>query len=130
MIARTRNATCPGAMLELYMRQTHTPWDDQQFLFRPIYKFSEDERLRGSSYISYSCLCDLFKKKLEALGKKSGEYGQHSLRAGRATAAANLGVADRLFSIMVVGSPRMLRTAMLRISRSSGWGFQGAWGYS
>ena len=97
VIARTRNATCPVAMLELYMRRTHTAWDDQRFLFRPICKSSKGERLRESGCISYSCLRDLFKRKLEALGEKSGDYGLHSLRAGGATAAANLGVADRLF---------------------------------
>ena len=97
MIARTRNATCPVAMLELYMRQTHTAWDDQQFLFRPICKSSKGERLRESGCISYSCLRDLFKRKLEVLGEKLSDYGIHSLRAGGATAAANLGVADRFF---------------------------------
>ena len=70
--------------------------DDQRFLFRPICKSSQGERLREFSCISYSCLRDLFKRKLEALGEKLNDYGLHSLRTGGATTAANLGVADRL----------------------------------
>lgn len=97
VIARIRNAICPVAMLELYMRQTHTQWEDQCFLFRPICKSKGGERLRGSGCVSYSCLRDLFKKKLEALGVDSGVYGLHSLHAGGATSMANLGVADHLF---------------------------------
>ena len=97
LIARTGNPTCPVAMLERYMRQTRTPWDDRRFLFRPICRSKGKEVLKGSGCISYSCLRDLFKKKLIALGVDPGEYGLHSLRAGGATAAANLGVADRLF---------------------------------
>lgn len=97
VIAKTGNITCPVSMLELYMRRTHTSWEDQRFLFRPICKSKQGERLREAGCISYSCLRDLFKKKLEALGVQPAEYGLHSLRAGGATAAANLGVADRLF---------------------------------
>ena len=97
LIARTGNPTCPVAMLECYMRRTQTPWDDQRFLFRPICRSKGKEVLKATGCISYSCLRDLFKKKLEALGMDPRVYGLHSLRAGGATAAANLGVADRLF---------------------------------
>ena len=120
VIARTRNAACPVAMLELYMWRTHTAWDDQRLLFRPICKSSKGERLRESGCISYSCLRDLFKRKLEALGEKSGDYGY--------TACGQAGQLQLLIwkwrtassSAMVVGGPRMLKTAMLRIPWSRG----------
>ena len=97
VIARTQNRTCPVAMLESYLLETGTLLSDQRRLFRPICKSKKSEKLRKSGSISYSCLRDLFKKKLKDLGYNSDEFGLHSLRAGGATAAANSGVPDRLF---------------------------------
>ena len=97
VIARTHNKTCPVAMLESYLSETGTLLSDQRWLFRPICKANKSEKLRESGCISYSCLRDLFKKKLKDLGYNPDEFGLHSLRAGGATAAANSGVPDRLF---------------------------------
>ena len=97
LIARTRSSTCPVALLESYMKQTRMSWEDNRFLFRPIQKTKKGEMLRGSGQISYSCLRDLFRKKLDCLGFPSGDFGLHSLRAGGASAAANAKVPDRLF---------------------------------
>jgi len=96
LIVSTGNATCPVAMLEQYMREAHTSWVDQQFLFRLVCKSKNGERLKASGAISYSCVRDLFKK-LKTLGVDPGEYGLHSLRVGGASAPPNRGVADRLF---------------------------------
>ena len=97
VVARTNSSTCPVAMLESYMVRTKMLWDDQRFLFRPIQKSLKGEALRESGCISYTCLRDLFKRKLKDLGYQAEEYGLHSLRAGGASAAANAGVPDRLF---------------------------------
>ena len=97
LIARTKSITCPVAMLERYMERTSTKWNDECFLFRPIQKTKNGETLRRSGKISYSCLRDLFNKKLESLGFTATDFGLHSLRAGGATAAANAGIPDRLF---------------------------------
>jgi len=96
-IARTGNLTCPVAMLEAYMARNGLTWKDQRFLFRPISKSGKTEKLRESGNISYSCLRELFKRKLKELGYDHNKFGLHSLRAGGATAAANNGVPDRLF---------------------------------
>ena len=64
LIARAGNATCPVAMLEWYMRQMHTSWEDKWFFFRSICKSRGGERLKASGSISYSCMRDL--KKLKA----------------------------------------------------------------
>lgn len=96
-IAETGNITCPVAMLEAYMLRTGMPWDDERLLFRPICKTAKSEKLRESGAISYSCLRELFKKKLRELNYDPDKFGLHSLRAGGATAAANNGVPDRLF---------------------------------
>ena len=91
------NRTCPVAMLESYLLETGTLLSDQRWLFRPICKSKKSEKLRESGSISYSCLRDIFKKKLKDLGYNPDEFGLHSLRAGGAIAAANSGVPDHLF---------------------------------
>jgi len=97
VIARTGTSTCPVAMLESYLTKSATPLNDERFLFRPIQCTKNGEVLRSSGRISYSCLGELFKKKLKSLGFPAKLFGLHSLRAGGATAAANAHVPDRLF---------------------------------
>ena len=97
LVARTNNSTCPVAMLERYMQSTSMAPHDQRFLFRPIQSTRKGEFLRDTGKISYSCLRDLFRKKLSDLGFPPNEFGLHSLRAGGATAAANAKVPDRMF---------------------------------
>ena len=97
LISRTKSKTCPVAMVENYMEKTGMSMNDSRFLFRPIQKTKQGEVLRESGQISYSCLRDLFRKKLDYLGFAASDFGLHSLRAGGATAAANAGVPDRLF---------------------------------
>lgn len=59
IIAGTGNITCPVAMLEMYMTQTYVSLDDHCFLFKPICKSNQGEKLRESVRIS---LRDLFMK--------------------------------------------------------------------
>ena len=40
---------------------------------------------------------EIFREMLRAIGHNPDQFGLHSLRSGGATAAANSGVADRLF---------------------------------
>ena len=97
VVARTGMSTCPVAMLEQYLLRTSTATDDKKFLFWPIQSTKNGEVLRNAGKISYSCLLELFEKKLKSLGFPSDSFALHSLRAGGATAAANAGVPDRLF---------------------------------
>ena len=96
-IAQTGNITCPVAMLERYMAKIGMAWDEERLLFRPICKTAKTEKLRQSGSISYSCLRELFRKKLRKLDYDPDKFGLHSLRAGGATAAPNSGVSYRLF---------------------------------
>ena len=82
---------------ELWGGLVRMSMNDSCFLFRPIQKTKQGEVLRESGQISYSCLRDLFCKKLDYLGFAASDFWLHSLRAGGATAAANAGVPDRLF---------------------------------
>lgn len=79
LVSRTMSKTCPVAMLESYMERTGMSWSDSRFLFRPIQKTKRGEVLRESGQISYSCLRDLFRKKLDHLGFAAGNFGLHSL---------------------------------------------------
>ena len=97
VVTRTKSSTCPVAMTEHYLSRTNTKWSDQRFLFRPIQRTKNGESLKGSGKISYSCLRDLFRKKLTDLGFPARDYRLYSLRAGGATAAANAKVPDRCF---------------------------------
>ena len=97
IIARSGKVTCPVSNLEEYLRRTGTALQSQSFLFRPICKTKSGERLRESGSISYTCLWEQFKNKLSKLGYNPLEFGLHSMRAGGATKAANVGVPDRLF---------------------------------
>ena len=66
-------------------------------LFRGITRTKQGERLRASGSLSYTRMRELFLAKLKDLGVDSSKFGLHSLRVGGASAAANAGVADRLF---------------------------------
>jgi len=97
IIARSGKETCPVTYLENYLRRTSTSLQEQRFLFRPICRTKNGERLRESGSISYTCLWEQFKRKVSKLGFNPTDFGLHSLRAGGATKAANAGVPDRLF---------------------------------
>ena len=97
IIARSGRGTCPVTYLENYLRRTGTSLQEQRFLFRPICRTKNGERLRDSGSINYTCLWEYFKRKVSKLGYNPTNFGLHSLRAGGATKAANTGVLDRLY---------------------------------
>ena len=69
------------------------------YLFRPIVycKRSNTYVLRGETCLSYTRAREILLSALGSLGLDKSKFGLHSLRAGGATAAANLGISDRLF---------------------------------
>ena len=99
LVAATGNVTCPVSMLKKYMDLAGiVPGSSEEFLFRPVVymKSSSKYALRGGK-LSYSTCRDLFKKAISSIGLDASLFGLHSLRAGGASAAAALGVPDRLF---------------------------------
>ena len=97
LIARTRLATCPVAMVERYVAMAGISLSSKESLFRAIVHSRSGERLRASGSLSYTRMRELFLAKLSALGYDARRFGLHSLRSGGASAAANAGVSDRLF---------------------------------
>ena len=97
LVARTGSPTCPVAMMERYFAMAELSHHSQLALFRGITRTKRGERLRASGSLSYTRMRELFLAKWKELGFDTTHFGLHSLRSGGASAAANAGVADRLF---------------------------------
>ena len=95
LIACTDEITCPVRMTRRYLDLANICEQSDQYLFRPIVycKRSNTYALRGETCLSCTSLLNA----LGSLGLDKSKFGLHSLRAGGATAAANLGINDRLF---------------------------------
>ena len=68
-------------------------------LFRGIVRTKFGEQLRKKGGISYTRVRELVLQKLAALGFDPKQFGLHSLRSGGTSAAAHVGVPDRLFKV-------------------------------
>ena len=97
LVARSGSPACPVAMLERYVALAGLSYTSKLRLFRGIVHTRGGERLRAAGSLSYTRMRELLLAKLAQLGYDPKLFGLHSLRAGGATAAANAGVADRLF---------------------------------
>uniref|UniRef100_A0A7M5XBI0 Tyr recombinase domain-containing protein n=1 Tax=Clytia hemisphaerica TaxID=252671 RepID=A0A7M5XBI0_9CNID len=97
-VARLNSDLCPISNLERYLRIAGIENNSDKFIFRAVSKGRRCvEMLRKmDSPISYTSVREDIKKVLKRIGLNEKEYGVHSLRSGGASAAANLGVPDRL----------------------------------
>ena len=97
-LTKLESELCPIKLLNKYMKATNSKQHSDKFLFRAILKTQKCIKLRKANKpISYSRIRDLLLEALQEIGLSSKHFGLHSLRSGGATAAANLGVKDRLF---------------------------------
>ena len=93
-IARSDSSPCPVAVVEKFLKVgSH---DRKSQLFRRILHTKKRMELRKEP-MSYSRAKELIKQELLKEGLEPSLYGIHSLRAGGASAAAALGIPDRLF---------------------------------
>ena len=100
LIGATDSFTCPVAALRKYLEAAELNNDfDEDFLFRRAtsMKSVNKHRLREGQPLSYSRCLELFREALSSVGLQPKKFGMHSLRSGGASAAANIGVPDRLF---------------------------------
>ena len=96
-IARLKSELCPIRNLEEYLLRTSIEESSNEFIFRAIMCSKKKQILRQKDNpISYSTIRDEFKSMLKGINLNPSLYGLHSLRSGGASAAANLGVRDRL----------------------------------
>ena len=93
-VARCSTPPCPVQIVERFLRVAkHSKGSP---LFRCVLHTKRGVCLRQEA-ISYSRAKELIKKELEKEGLDPAKFGIHSLRSGGASAAAALGVPDRLF---------------------------------
>ena len=99
-IARLFTAFCPVAMLERYLTRAGFNSYSEKFIFRAVTR-NKDVRKRvlkrANKPLSYSTLRTIVLQAFTSVGVDASVLGTHSLRAGGATTAANLGIPDRLF---------------------------------
>ena len=93
-IARSSTPPCPVAVVEKFLRIGGHRKGSK--LFRRVRSTKQGVCLRDQP-MSYSRAKELLKKELTRKGLDSSLFGIHSLRSGGASAAAALGVPDRLF---------------------------------
>ena len=97
-IARLSGDYCPVAFLLRYLSMTKAVMNSNMYVFRRVIAYKEGFCLNKANVaISYSSVRDFIKDAAIGLGLDPKDYGTHSLRAGGSSAAANAGVADRLF---------------------------------
>lgn len=93
-IARSDLSPCPVSVIEKFIKMGRH--DSNSRLFRRILKTKKKIELRKEP-MSYSRANELIKQELQKERLDPGFYSIHSLRAGGASAAAALGIPDRLF---------------------------------
>ena len=116
---KTNRKTCPFKILQAHIKLLNTSPSSDDHIFRGLtfYKKSRSYRLRkANKLLSYSAARSIVLDAFESIGLPKSKFGLHSLRAGGASAAANSGVPDRLFTRhgrWVLIEPKMviLRTA-------------------
>ena len=100
VIAESSNDdTCPAKIFKRYLSHLESsPVDPSHYVFRALYKTRSGHTLVSiNKPISYSSVRDYFKSTFRDIVPKIALFSTHSLRAGGASAAANAGVADKLF---------------------------------
>ena len=97
-LAKLKSKLCPVTLLRRYMKLAKIDKPRNGYIFRRSRKRDKSFRLREQDvHISYTTARENLLDALNKIGLSSKKLGLHSLRAGGATAAANLGVSDRLF---------------------------------
>ena len=100
-LAKLSSELCPVSLLKQYFTKADISDTCQKYLFRGISHSKNGYRLRSvDKPISYATARENVITALTDIGLNSKDYGLHSLRAGGAAAAANLGINDRLFIII------------------------------
>lgn len=94
VVASSRKATCPVAMMNCYLDRAGLSCDSPLFCQLSKTKCGYKPRSKG---LSYSRLRELVLEAFKDIVPDVSAIGTHSLRSGGATAAPNAGVPDRLF---------------------------------
>ena len=98
VIASTGNDTCPVAMLSKYLSLAGLEdLNSDDCLFKPLlFRKSVNSYAIKKGKLSYNRCREILHFALHEIGQDPKKFGLHSLRSGGASAAAALGVPDRL----------------------------------
>ena len=99
IIAETKSDTCPVNILKDYIQCMYIS-KSEEFLFRVTTFFPSTKKhklRRENNPISYTTARSAILNLIKDIGLDESSFGLHSLRRGGATAAANMGINDRLF---------------------------------
>ena len=93
-----RTALCPAVNVERYFMWANIESDSDVYIFSHLCATKSGYCIRSDGkHLAYSNLRQLFLDAFKPLVKDINQYCLHSLRAGGATAAANMGIPDRMF---------------------------------
>ena len=87
----------PIELVSQYFKKSNIGGNCQKYIFRGIITRKSHSKQSCDKDISYTCVRENVIEGLKNIGTETKLFGLHSLRAGGATAAANLGVNNRLF---------------------------------
>jgi hypothetical protein len=98
VVAATGNNTCPVAMLKKYLAMAKVEdTGSEDYLIKPVtFKKSINGYVTRKGKLSYTRCREILHEALKGIGLEPKHYGLHSLRSGGASAAAAVGVPDRL----------------------------------
>ena len=97
-LTKLDTALCPTELVSQYFKKRNIRDNCQKYIFRGIISTKLHSKLRTcDKHISSICVRENVIEGLKNIGVETKSFGLHSLRAGGATFAANLGVNDRIF---------------------------------
>ena len=92
-IATSEGSPCPVSLTKHFLKAGGHKGND--YLFRRVSHTKSGYTLRNHK-LSYTRALELVRVQLKSIGLEPQEYGFHSMRSGRASLAAALGILDRL----------------------------------
>lgn len=117
LLTKSGSVSCPFHILYRYVHAANLELSRSSLpFFRSLHfhKLTSPYGLRSTG-MSYTRTREIVLRAFAELDYRNHLFGLHSLRAGGASAAANAGVSDRLFSITADGRQIEPRTLILSI---------------
>ena len=97
-LTKLDTALCPIELISHYFKKGNIRGNFQKCIFKGIITTKSHSKLRNcDKHVNDTCVRENIIEGLKNIGAETKLFGLHSLRAGFATVAANLGVNDRLF---------------------------------
>ena len=97
-LSKLQSALCPIKLFKKYIEAAKVKESEEKFIFRQICHSKQGFKLKDlDKPISYRTVRYILLNNLKNIGLDKTQFGLHSLRSRGATAAADVGINDRLF---------------------------------